>query len=168
VSDKKRKLGSIRLRLGPRATTRNLKSPMTRPFSPLVALLLLLVAPCLISAYSVELPAATKECFFEDLHTNDKVCNVHAPARLQTLNSWLQMTVTYQVGGGGHMDVDFWVCDPSESLMQRTTDRSPANRSRWTRTAQGRQTVNRHRFNHRKERRETRILLLKFHEFGLR
>ena len=121
----------------------------------------------MVSAYSIELPAATKECFFEDLHTNDKVCGVHAPARLQTLNGWLQMTVTYQVGGGGHMDVDFWVCDPSEPLMQRTTDHSPANRSGGARTAQGRQTVNRHRFNHGKKGWETRILLLKSHEFGL-
>ena len=24
------------------------------------------------------------------------------------------MTVTYQVGGGGHMDVDFWVRHPSD------------------------------------------------------
>ena len=52
---------------------------MTRSISPLVAFFLLLVAPCLVSAYSIELPAATKECFFEDLHTNDKVCReVHA------------------------------------------------------------------------------------------
>ncbi|KAI0092610.1 emp24/gp25L/p24 family/GOLD-domain-containing protein [Irpex rosettiformis] len=39
----------------------------------------------------IEVPAAKKECFFEDLHKNDK------------------MTVTYQVGGGGHLDIDFWV-----------------------------------------------------------
>ena len=31
----------------------------------------------MVSAYSIELPAATKECFFEDLHTNDKVCGKH-------------------------------------------------------------------------------------------
>lgn len=23
---------------------------------------------------------------------------------------FVQMTVTYQVGGGGHLDIDFWVC----------------------------------------------------------
>ena len=39
----------------------------------------------------IELAAGKKECFFEDLHAEDK------------------MTVTYQVGGGGHLDIDFWV-----------------------------------------------------------
>ena len=24
-------------------------------------------------------------------------------------NNFIQMTVTYQVGGGGHLDIDFWV-----------------------------------------------------------
>ena len=54
---------------------------MTRSLSPLVAFFLLLVAPCLVSAYSIELPAATKECFFEDLHTNDKVCGKQRTVR---------------------------------------------------------------------------------------
>jgi p24 family protein beta-1 len=52
---------------------------MTRFLFPLVAFFLLVVVPCLVSAYSIELPAATKECFFEDLHENDKVCGKHAP-----------------------------------------------------------------------------------------
>jgi len=42
----------------------------------------------------VEVKAGTKECFFEDLHINDK------------------MTVTYQVGDGGNLDIDFWLGDP--------------------------------------------------------
>ncbi|KZT41101.1 supernatant protein factor, C-terminal domain-containing protein [Sistotremastrum suecicum HHB10207 ss-3] len=42
----------------------------------------------------IEVKSNTKECFFEDLHVNDK------------------MTVTYQVGGGGHLDIDFWLADP--------------------------------------------------------
>lgn len=32
------------------------------------------------------------------------------------------MTVTYQVGGGGHMDVDFWVRDPFRPWIQLTVD----------------------------------------------
>ncbi|KAF9780283.1 emp24/gp25L/p24 family/GOLD-domain-containing protein [Thelephora terrestris] len=79
---------------------------MTRSLSPLVVFFLLLVAPCLVSAYSIELPAATKECFFEDLHTNDK------------------MTVTYQAGGGGHMDIDFWLTDPDGQALHKDVKQS--------------------------------------------
>ena len=35
--------------------------------------LLLLVLPSIISAHMIEVPAGKKECFFEDLHINDKV-----------------------------------------------------------------------------------------------
>lgn len=45
----------------------------------------------LTSAHMIEVGASRKECFFEDLHEHD------------------QMTVTYQVGEGGHLDIDFWV-----------------------------------------------------------
>ncbi|KAF9820954.1 hypothetical protein IEO21_00931 [Rhodonia placenta] len=47
----------------------------------------------------IEVPAGKKECFFEDLHVNDK------------------MTVTYQVGGGGHLDIDFWLQDPDHNAL---------------------------------------------------
>ncbi|KAH8118348.1 supernatant protein factor C-terminal domain-containing protein [Phellopilus nigrolimitatus] len=47
----------------------------------------------------IEVPASKKECFFEDLHKND------------------QMTVTYQVGGGGHLDIDFWLADPENLAL---------------------------------------------------
>ncbi|TDL29448.1 supernatant protein factor C-terminal domain-containing protein [Rickenella mellea] len=47
----------------------------------------------------IEVEAATKQCFFEDLHKND------------------QMTVTYQVGGGGHLDIDFWLADPDNMAL---------------------------------------------------
>lgn len=49
-------------------------------------------------AHMIELAAGKKECFFEDLHAEDK------------------MTVTYQVGGGGHLDIDFWVSIQSPSF----------------------------------------------------
>lgn len=29
------------------------------------------------------------------------------------------MTVTYQVGGGGHLDVDFWLTDPSQKVLAK-------------------------------------------------
>ncbi|KAF8305453.1 supernatant protein factor C-terminal domain-containing protein [Clavulina sp. PMI_390] len=47
------------------------------------------------AGHMIDLKASTKECFFEDLHANDK------------------MTVTYQVGTGGNLDIDFWLGDPN-------------------------------------------------------
>jgi hypothetical protein len=49
------------------------------------------------NAHTVLLRAHSRECFFEDLHTDD------------------QMTVTYQVsdresGPVGNLHIDFWVC----------------------------------------------------------
>ncbi|KAG8746791.1 p24 complex component [Ceratobasidium sp. 414] len=55
----------------------------------------------LAGAHMIEVPAGKKECFFEDLHVNDK------------------MTVTYQVGGGGHLDVDFWLSDPINLALHK-------------------------------------------------
>ncbi|KAH7930020.1 supernatant protein factor, C-terminal domain-containing protein [Leucogyrophana mollusca] len=52
---------------------------------------LLTLLPVLVSPHMIEIPASKKECFFEDLHEHD------------------QMSVTYQVGEGGHLDIDFWV-----------------------------------------------------------
>jgi len=49
----------------------------------------------------IEIAASRKECFFEDLHAND------------------QMTVTYQVGGGGHLDIDFWLTDPDNLAIAK-------------------------------------------------
>jgi hypothetical protein len=61
-------------------------------------------------SHLVEIPASKKECFFEDLHINDQVRNVALPRLSNSTHLLLfQMTVTYQVGGGGHLDIDFWV-----------------------------------------------------------
>ena len=64
---------------------------MPRPHDLFSSLLILLILP-FISAHLIEVAAGKKECFFEDLHINDK------------------MTVTYQVAEGGYLDIDFWVC----------------------------------------------------------
>ncbi|KDQ64668.1 hypothetical protein JAAARDRAFT_201974 [Jaapia argillacea MUCL 33604] len=56
--------------------------------------LILLFIPSLVAGHMIEVGASKKECFFEDLHRSDK------------------MTVTYQVGGGGNQDIDFWLADP--------------------------------------------------------
>ncbi|KAH8830214.1 COPII-coated vesicle protein [Flagelloscypha sp. PMI_526] len=55
----------------------------------------------LASAHLIDIDAGKKECFFEDLSTNDK------------------MTVTYQVSGGGHMDIDFWLTDPTDKVLSK-------------------------------------------------
>ncbi|KAI0938237.1 hypothetical protein AcV7_003477 [Taiwanofungus camphoratus] len=60
---------------------------------------LLLTLSAFVSAHMIEVSAGKKECFFEDLHINDK------------------MTVTCQVGGGGHLDIDFWLADPDHNAL---------------------------------------------------
>ncbi|CAG8604959.1 10265_t:CDS:2 [Funneliformis mosseae] len=62
--------------------------------------LTLLSVICLAAAHTITLPAYVKECFFEDLHLDDK------------------MTITFQVGEGGHLDVDFWISDPSDRIIE--------------------------------------------------
>ncbi|CCM01720.1 uncharacterized protein FIBRA_03785 [Fibroporia radiculosa] len=64
-----------------------------------LCLSLIVLMPALVSAHMIEVSAGKKECFFEDLHVNDK------------------MTVTYQVGGGGHLDIDFWLQDPDNNAL---------------------------------------------------
>ncbi|TFK74428.1 supernatant protein factor, C-terminal domain-containing protein [Pluteus cervinus] len=59
----------------------------------------LYVFPLLAHAHLIEVVAGKKECFFEDLNKGDK------------------MTVTYQVGGGGHLDIDFWLSDPNRKVL---------------------------------------------------
>ncbi|GBE79543.1 supernatant protein factor C-terminal domain-containing protein [Sparassis latifolia] len=61
----------------------------------------LYILPALVSTHMIEVVAGRKECFFEDLHVNDK------------------MTVTYQVGGGGHLDIDFWLADPDSVALAK-------------------------------------------------
>ncbi|KAF8803824.1 supernatant protein factor, C-terminal domain-containing protein [Phlegmacium glaucopus] len=62
-------------------------------------LLILTILPSFISAHLIEVAAGKKECFFEDLHINDK------------------MTVTYQVAEGGYLDIDFWLTDPAGKTL---------------------------------------------------
>jgi hypothetical protein len=57
----------------------------------LLPCLFILTVLTFVAAHLIEVTAGKKECFFEDLHINDK------------------MTVTYQVAEGGYLDIDFWV-----------------------------------------------------------
>ncbi|ETS64866.1 hypothetical protein PaG_00837 [Moesziomyces aphidis] len=50
-------------------------------------------------AHMIELLPHSSECFFEDLHNGD------------------QMTLTYQVGGGGHLDIDVVLYDPKSRAL---------------------------------------------------
>ncbi|KAH8929792.1 supernatant protein factor, C-terminal domain-containing protein [Atractiella rhizophila] len=60
----------------------------------MVPIILFLLWPLLALSHTIDIAAGGKECFFEELHAEDK------------------MTVTYQVAGGGHLDINFWVKDP--------------------------------------------------------
>ena len=57
-------------------------------------LLIFTLSTTAAEAHMIELLPHRKECFFEDLHHGD------------------QMTLTYQVGGGGHLDIDVVLYDP--------------------------------------------------------
>jgi len=70
-------------------------------FCALLSFAWLFLFSSLASAHIIEVSAGNKECFFEDLHKNDK------------------MTVSYQVGGGGHLDIDFWLTDPSSNVLAK-------------------------------------------------
>ncbi|KAG9317259.1 COPII-coated vesicle protein [Chiua virens] len=74
---------------------------MSRQRLPLFFISFLALSPLLIFAHKINVAPSTKECFFEDLHEHD------------------QMTVTYQVGEGGHLDVDFWLADPEGNVLSR-------------------------------------------------
>ncbi|KIL68285.1 hypothetical protein M378DRAFT_191260 [Amanita muscaria Koide BX008] len=67
----------------------------------LPSFLFIVLLTSLASAHLIEVPAGHKDCFFEDLHKNDK------------------MTVTYQVGGGGHLDIDFWLTEPANTVLAK-------------------------------------------------
>lgn len=73
------------------------------------------------NAHMIELPPHGKECFFEDLHDGD------------------QMTLTYQVGGGGHLDIDVTLADPKDRALFRQ-DRKDTGTYSFTASDDGRYT----------------------------
>ncbi|PWN33861.1 supernatant protein factor, C-terminal domain-containing protein [Meira miltonrushii] len=64
----------------------------------IVCILLSLLAGS-TQAHMIELAPSGEECFFEDLNPGD------------------QMTLTYQVGGGGNLDVDVILTDPNHDKL---------------------------------------------------
>ncbi|GBB87867.1 hypothetical protein RclHR1_14360006 [Rhizophagus clarus] len=77
----------------------------------LLVIFLFLSAICLAAAHTIAIPANTKECFFEDLQIDDK------------------MTITFQVGDGGHLDIDFWISDPSDYVLESAKKETTATYS---------------------------------------
>ncbi|KAG0308574.1 p24 complex component [Dissophora globulifera] len=56
-----------------------------------------------VSAFNIVVPAQDRRCFFENLDKDD----------------WLHGS--FQVGEGGHLDIDFWMTDPSGTLVEDAT-----------------------------------------------
>ena len=79
----------------------------------------LVVALQSVSAFNVVVPAGERRCFFENLEKGDS------------------LHVSYQVGEGGHLDIDFWVnwichlaLSMQESVQQCQRSNSPNQRTR--------------------------------------
>ncbi|KAG2222582.1 hypothetical protein INT45_008701 [Circinella minor] len=74
-------------------------------------LLLLVIATLVcvlktVTAISIDIPAHGQHCFFEELAKGDK------------------MTVTFQVGEGGNLDIDFLISDPGGNLIKSSARES--------------------------------------------
>ncbi|AFR92202.2 COPII-coated vesicle protein [Cryptococcus neoformans C23] len=80
-----------------------------------------LLALPLAFAHRIEIEAGEKECFYEVLAPQDK------------------MTVTYEVGGGGHLDIDFYVTDPQGKVIH-TKNKQPQGSWSITASQEGRFT----------------------------
>ncbi|KAI9222159.1 supernatant protein factor C-terminal domain-containing protein [Blastocladiella britannica] len=66
-------------------------------FGVLVALLALMVT--VATALTIRVPPYEQQCFFEELVKDQR------------------LSITYQVGDGGQLDVDFWVTDPTGNIL---------------------------------------------------
>ncbi|KAF9083636.1 p24 complex component [Mortierella sp. AM989] len=78
---------------------------MLRKFTLLTVAILATIQS--VAAYNVVVPAQERRCFFENLEKGD---NIH---------------LSFQVGEGGHLDIDFWITDPSGAFVEDAT-KAPA------------------------------------------
>ncbi|KAI9033729.1 COPII-coated vesicle protein [Phycomyces nitens] len=62
-----------------------------------------------VSLMHLDVAPHSKECFYEDLNEGDK------------------MTVSYQVGEGGNLDIDFWIMDPKSVMIKRSEGEAEGN-----------------------------------------
>ncbi|MBW0468961.1 hypothetical protein O181_008676 [Austropuccinia psidii MF-1] len=82
-----------------------------------LSLLLLVVVSSALS-HTIDIPSGAVECFFEDLHVDD------------------QMTLTFQVAGGGHLDIDVLLSDPDNAVLWKA-DRRDTGTFTFTATRNG-------------------------------
>lgn len=61
--------------------------------------MLLVAVVQFVCAHTIDLQPHSEYCFYEDMHVGD------------------EMTLTYQVSGGGHLDVDTMLFNPSGNLL---------------------------------------------------
>ena len=78
------------------------------------------------------------------------------------------MTVTYQVGGGGHLDIDFWVRKHAYTRAVRLTTLATVDGPIRRGAGKAGQAVNGDSILHCKEGRQTRVLLLQYDELHRR
>ncbi|CAO0793811.1 unnamed protein product [Mucor circinelloides] len=81
-------------------------------YTRLVVLFLAMV--CLLKttlAMSIDIQPHDNECFYEELGRGDK------------------LTVTFQVGQGGNLDIDFWISDPDDNVLVSTTKKTQSSKS---------------------------------------
>ncbi|KAG2203744.1 hypothetical protein INT46_010678 [Mucor plumbeus] len=81
---------------------------MNRLLLGLTALLLLIQHAC---SMSVIIKPGEVQCYYEELEVGEKI------------------TVSYQVGDGGNLDIDFWFQDPTDSIIISTTRTSSNSHS---------------------------------------
>lgn len=74
------------------------------------------------------------------------------------------MTVTYQVGGGGHLDIDFWVRVCTMFWIYSTPTCTTAFRPRKQSTSQTNKAIDWHSSYHCRKRWQIRVLFLKYDE----
>ncbi|KAL1925561.1 uncharacterized protein VTP21DRAFT_444 [Calcarisporiella thermophila] len=76
---------------------------MSRIKSPsILGLFAFMLALCAcVSAYTMVIDPSSTECFYENLSKDD------------------HLMITFQVGEGGHLDIDFWITDPSDRFVQQ-------------------------------------------------
>ncbi|KAJ3375738.1 p24 complex component [Allomyces arbusculus] len=71
-----------------------------RPHLVAAVTLALALLATVVSAFTVRVAPHTSTCFYEDLRVDQKTL------------------ITFQVGEGGSLDVDFWVSDPNDAMLQ--------------------------------------------------
>ncbi|GAN03151.1 copii-coated vesicle protein [Mucor ambiguus] len=87
-------------------------------YTRLVVLFLAMV--CLLKtilAMSIDIQPHENECFYEELEKGDK------------------LSVTFQVGQGGNLDIDFWISDPDDNVLVSTTKKTQSSKSVTANTA---------------------------------